>query len=96
MGQFLSMTSYMTVIGIGNLVTVKNQHGHIMQMSKCLLESMYSASHYEKEVPVNMTALAEILQNVRDTIFTVEFKKQATEARALQAIQDACGANGFN
>lgn len=43
MGQILSMTSYMTVIGLGSMVTVKNQHGHVMQMSKSLVETMYSA-----------------------------------------------------
>ena len=48
MGQFLSMTSYMTVIGTGNMITVKNQHGHVMQMSKSLVETMYSATHYER------------------------------------------------
>lgn len=43
MGQFLSMTSYMTVIGLGNMVTVRNQFGQTMQMSKELLDTMYSA-----------------------------------------------------
>ena len=64
MGQFLSMTSYMTVLSLGNLVSVRNQHGHVMQMSKELLETMYSATHYEKEIPLNMTGLAELLQSV--------------------------------
>ena len=43
MGQFLSMTSYMTVLNITNLVAVRNQHGTTMQMSRELLETMYSA-----------------------------------------------------
>ena len=64
MGQFLSMTSYMTVIGMGNRVTVKNQFGHIMEMSKSLIETMYSATHYEREIALNMTGLAELLQSV--------------------------------
>ena len=47
MGQYLSWTQYMTIIGVGNLmITVKNQFGHVMQMSKELLETMYSATHY--------------------------------------------------
>ena len=28
MGQFLSMTSYFTVLNIGNLISIKNQMGH--------------------------------------------------------------------
>ena len=48
------------------MVSVKNQHGHTMQMSKELLETMYSATHYKSEVPLNMTGLAELLQYVQD------------------------------
>ena len=33
MGQFLSMTSYMTVLNIRDMVAVRNQHGNTMQMS---------------------------------------------------------------
>ena len=84
MGQFLSMTSYMTVLGFGarDMVNVKNQFGHNMQMSKSLLETMHSGTHFAKEVGMNMTGLAELLQNVQDHIFTVNFKKQATESNA--------------
>lgn len=89
MGQYLSMTSYMTVIGIGNLITVRNQFGQTMQMSKELLETMYSAQHYAKEVALNMTGLAELLQSVQDHAFTVVFKKQATEENAMQALLSA-------
>ena len=89
MGQFLSMTSYMTVLNINNLVAVRNQHGNTMQMSKELLETMYSAQHYEREINLNMTGLAELLQSVQDIVFTVNFKKQATEAKALNALLSA-------
>jgi len=91
MGQFLSMTSYMNVqsFGRGDLVTVKNQHGHTMQMSKELLETMYSATHYKQVVPLNMTGLAELLQSVQDHVFTVNFKKQATKTLAAQILQEA-------
>ena len=92
MGQILSMTSYMTVIGLGNMITVRNQHGNVMQMSKSLLETMYSATHYDREVPLNMTGLAELLQSVQDVIFTVNFKKQATESNALEALTNASAA----
>lgn len=43
MGQYLSDTSYMTVIGIGSMIDVRNQCGETMNMSKELLETMYSA-----------------------------------------------------
>ena len=33
-------------------------------MSKELLTTMYSATHYESEVGLNMTGLAELLQSV--------------------------------
>ena len=59
--QYLSMTSYMTVLNITSMVAVRNQHGNTMQMSKELLETMYSAQHYDREVAMNMTGLAELL-----------------------------------
>ena len=83
MGQILSMTSYMTVVNIGNLISVKNQFGQHMQLSKCLLETMFSADHYDKEVALNMTGLAELLQSVQDHAFTVNFQKQITEDSAV-------------
>ena len=93
MGQFLSMTSYFTVLNIGSMISIKNQHGHTMQASKCLLETMYSADHYEREVPLNMTALAELLQSVRDNIFTVEFRRQVTEQDAIDVISASSAAD---
>ena len=63
MGQFLSMTSYFSVLSIRNdgMVNVKNQHGNFMQMSKDLLDTMYSGRHYASTVNLNMTGLAELL-----------------------------------
>ena len=49
-----------------------------MQMSKELLNTMFSGRHYSSTVNLNMTALAELLQSVQDNIFTVNFKKQAS------------------
>jgi hypothetical protein len=88
-GHILSMTSYMRVLKIASMVTVRNQYGHVMQMSKELLETMYSADHFEREIPLNMTGLAELLQNVQDNVFTIEFQKQASESNAIQALTDA-------
>ena len=92
--QYLSMTSYMTVLNITSMVAVRNQHGNTMQMSKELLETMYSAQHYDREVGMNMTGLAELLQSVQDIIFTISFKKQANKENAFQLLQNA-GKNWF-
>ena len=58
-------------------------------MSKELLGPMYSATHYAREVTINMTGLAELLQSVQDVVFTVNFKKQVTESSAAQLLLDA-------
>ena len=92
--QYLSMTSYMTVLNITSMVAVRNQHGNTMQMSKELLETMYSAQHYDREVAMNMTGLAELLQSVQDIIFTIAFKKQPTKDKTFQLLQNA-GKNWF-
>ncbi len=88
-GHICSITSYMKVLKIDRMISVKNQHGHHMQMSKELLDTMYSADHFEREIPLNMTGLAELLQSVSDHVFTVVFQKQATESSAIQALSDA-------
>jgi hypothetical protein len=47
-----------------------------MHVSKDILEKMDSGSHFAKEVPMNMTELAELLEAAGDTVFTVSFRKQ--------------------
>ena len=79
MGQYLSMTSYLTVLNIGRDIAVRNQRGQTMSMSKELLETMYGGSHYERIVYMNKTGLAELLMSVQDVIFTVNFFKQVSE-----------------
>ena len=39
---------------------------------------MDSADHYDKEVPMNMTSLAEFLVELGDTVFTCSFRKLPT------------------
>lgn len=39
-----------------------------------------------------MTGLAELLQSVQDNVFTVAFKKQATEENAMEALLNASAA----
>lgn len=87
--QYLSQTAYLEVKEIaGNRVTVENSFGNALYVSKDILEGMYSADHYKREAPMNMTMLAELLQTVKDHIFTVTFKKQPTEDNAIEAIKN--------
>lgn len=89
MGQFISMTNYLTVTGINNredLVDVRNQHGQCMTMSKELLETMYSGSHFDSIFPLNMTGLAALLQSVGDVVITVNFYKQVNSEEALDKL----------
>jgi len=46
-----------------------------MLISKDILEKMDSANHFAKEIPMNMTELAELLESSGDTVFTVSFRK---------------------
>ena len=48
----------------GNRITVENQFGNTLYVSKDILEGMYSGDHFENEVAMNMTSLAELLQSV--------------------------------
>ena len=63
--QFFSQTAYLNVKAIeGNQVTVENSWGNQMIVSRDIVENMYSADHFEKEVHMNMTSMAEVLQTV--------------------------------
>jgi len=47
----------------------------MLYVSKDILENMYSSDHFEKEVPMNATGLAELLLTVRDHVITVGFRR---------------------
>ena len=51
-----------------------------MHVSRDIIEKMDSGNHFEKEVAMNMTELAELLESVGDTVFTVSFRKLVKEA----------------
>ena len=57
-----------------------------MIVSRDILESMSSADHFKKEVPMNMTALPELLQTVQDNIFTIQFRAQPKAEAATTAL----------
>ena len=50
---------------------------------------MKSADHFEKEIPMNLTGLAEVLQSVQDNVFTVGFRRQPTEESAAKLLEEA-------
>lgn len=75
-GQWFSQNAYFVVTEISSSkITVVNSFGDTMHVSKDIIEKMDSGSHFAKEVPVNMTELAELLESVGDTVFTVSFKR---------------------
>lgn len=82
------MSTYYNVTGIaGDSITVDDQNGTTMQVSKNIIEKMSSGTHFNKEVAMSMTALAELLENFFDTVFTVCFHKQATPESAKAALE---------
>jgi len=88
--QWFSQTAYLHVKEIdGNKITVENSYGNLLYVSKDILEGMYSGDHFNKEVPMNMTALAELLHSVQDHVFTVVFRKQPTEESAIEVLEKA-------
>lgn len=89
-GQWFSQSCYLTVKEITPArITVKNSFGDEMHVSRDILEKMDSANHFQKEVPLNMTELAELLENAGDTAFTVSFKKKVTEESVMEKLQGA-------
>ena len=86
--QVLSQTTYYHVTDIdGGRVTVQDQHGNLMHVSKDIVEKMASGTHFAKEVPMNMTGLAELLEQCSDTIFTVQFHKQPNKDSAKELLE---------
>lgn len=75
-GQWFSQNAYFVVKEIsGSRITVENSFGDTMHVSQDIIEKMDSGNHFAKEVPMNMTELAELLESVGDTAFTVSFRK---------------------
>jgi hypothetical protein len=70
----------------GKKITVENSFGDQMHISKDILEKMDSAHHFAKEVPMNMTELAELLETAGDTCFQVSFRKQVNQERVQEKL----------
>ena len=92
MGQFLSMTNYLTVLNINQttqMVAVRNQRGQTMSMSRELVETLYSARHYDRVCYLNKKGMAELLMSVRDVVFTVNFTKKVQKANIEKLLSTA-------
>ena len=86
--QWFSQSQYFNVKAIdGDRITVENQWGNLLYVSRDLLEKMSSATHFTKEVAMNMTSLAELIETVSDTVFSVSFKKQANKESAEELLK---------
>ena len=60
--QFFSQTAYLKVQSMDDVgITVKNSFGNEMFVSRDILQGMYSADHFKKELAMNMSGLAELL-----------------------------------
>jgi hypothetical protein len=49
---------------------------------------MHSANHFKTTVPMNMTSLAELLESVGDTVFSVRFHKKPNEEQVQKRLQE--------
>ena len=58
-----------------------------MHVSRDIVEKMASGTHFAKEVAMNMTGLAELLEQCSDTIFTVQFHKQPNKDTAKDLLE---------
>lgn len=86
-GQWCSSLTYYNVKAIdGKSITVTNSFGDEHQISKDILEKMYSANHFNRERNMNMTELAELLETAGDTCFTVSFRKQVNHDRVEEKL----------
>lgn len=87
-GNWFSTSMYVRVDKInGDKVDVFNSRGHNLSMTRNILEmEMYSADHYANEEKSNMTDLAKILEEARDSIFTVVFTKKLSKEQIKNEI----------
>ena len=76
--DILSETIYLKVLELdrpNDQVSIVNQDGLVYDIDIDLLKSMLSANLYERTEDINVTCAAELLKNVGDNPFTVEFNK---------------------
>jgi hypothetical protein len=76
-GQWFSSTNYIKIEKVeAGKVEVVSSVGGKWSMSKDLVQKMDSADHFDYEIPMNRAELVEMLENTKDTIFTICFRKK--------------------
>ena len=68
----------------------------MLYVSRDILENMYSGDHFNKEVPMNVTGLAELLHTVQDHVFSVGFRRQPTEENTADLLKSTTAATFKN
>ncbi len=88
-GEMLNCAQYMQVTKIvGDTVHLRTEEGKVIQIVKqIVVEDSYSADHFDRQVTCNMTELAEILNDAKDTIFRVNFRCQANQDLVFQKLK---------
>lgn len=73
---------------VGNTVHLRREDGKEIEIEKKILaEDSYSADHFDRSVTCSMTELAEILNDAKDTIFTVNFKCQPNQETVSEKLK---------
>ena len=89
-GEYLSTTMYVRILGkTANGLEVEDSNGAKFEIrGKDLIENTFaSAKQYGSTKKVSMTELAEIIENVGDTVFTVNFNKKTKPADVAKALK---------
>ncbi|MCK6513108.1 hypothetical protein L6R29_24525 [Myxococcota bacterium] len=64
---------------------LRNERGYELEVTHDVIEEgMYTANQYNSEERLPRTQIVEILENAKDTIFTVNFHKQPKEKEVLE------------
>lgn len=84
-GDRLSRVSYLEVLEVGpKAIVVKNSNGLQWTINPSILEAeAVSANQYVETKKVTRTEMAELLENAKDSIFTVTFGKQLSVQKII-------------
>jgi len=79
--------AYLTVRNItSSTVRVENSYGMQMDVSRDIIERMWSANHFDTEVNMGMTDMAALLETIGDTVFSIQFRKKPNEAAVIEKL----------
>lgn len=89
-GDYLSETQYYKVVDKkGGKIYVSNERGFEFNISSNIVEEgMLTANQFEEEKKVNRTDIVNLLENAKDTIFTVNFNKLPNEKSMLEELKN--------